>query len=136
MLKITLADTDALYCSKPTSSHQSGVFLGSFSEIGGLFPDTSIKLDLDIEDILHNLVRHFVGGSSYYEKDGGGSSITLSQTWLAKQCSDLDAAFRTEEHCLQRNTQCIYSEACVSDRIGLFARWRRRPKVKEYAFLG
>ncbi len=93
MLKITLADTDALYCSKPTSSHQSGVFLGSFSEIGGLFPGTSIKIDLDVEDILHNLVRHFVGGKSYYEKDGGGSSITLSQSWLAKQCSDLEAAF-------------------------------------------
>lgn len=93
MLKITLADTDALYCSKPTSSHQSGVFLGSFSEIGGLFPGTNIKIDLDVEDILHNLVRHFVGGKSYYEKDGGGSSITLSQSWLAKQCSDLETAF-------------------------------------------
>ncbi len=93
MLKITLADTDALYCSKPTSSHQSGVFLGSFSEIGGLFPGTDINLEIDLEDILHNLVRHFVEEKAYYEKDGGGSSITLSQSWLAKQSADLDAAF-------------------------------------------
>jgi hypothetical protein len=93
MIKIDLADTDAKFCVKPTSSHQSGVFLGSYNETKELFPTNEIKLGLDYGDILRSLVGHLLQGKTFYVKDNGNAPTILDQQWLAEQVEALNKSF-------------------------------------------
>lgn len=83
-----LADTDSIYCLKPTNSHQSSIFIGPTDgdAMCGLFGD-DYESDMDVvvvlsrTNLLLNVLHHYLDGKTYFKR-GGTNAWNFDKAWL------------------------------------------------------
>ena len=86
-----LADTDSIYCLKPTNSHQSSIFLGptggslTNALLGANYlSDSDVVIELSRENLLLNVLYHFLDGKTYYKRSST-AAWNFDKNWLLEK---------------------------------------------------
>ncbi len=95
-----LADTDSIYCAKPTNSHQSSIFIGPTDGPApcGLFgadyvSDMDVVIELSRDNLLLNVLYHFLCGTKY-KKRGSNLDWELDKNWLLEKQLVIQKVFK------------------------------------------
>ena len=99
-MKKQLADTDSIYCSSVTNSHQSSIFIAQTdsNEACSVF-GTNYESNMDVvivlskDNLLLNLLSHYLGGVEYYER-GTTTKWKLNRAWLLDKSAAVTKVFK------------------------------------------
>lgn len=95
-----LADTDSIYCSSVTNSHQSSIFIAQTdsNEACSVFGNNyqtnmDVVIVLSKDNLLLNLLSHYLGGVEYYER-GTTTKWKLNRGWLLDKSAAVTKVFK------------------------------------------
>lgn len=98
-LEKQLADTDSVYCTKITSSNQTGIFISNLgvSELEVLFgadykSDDKVRLRLDKRNLAFNAVAHALDGRTWYKRKLS-ETWRIDHSWLNDRLATLERGF-------------------------------------------
>ena len=102
-----LSDTDSIYCLKPTSSHQSSIFVGpTDGEVcralfgNNYVTDMAVKIELSRDNLMLNALHHYLDGTKY-TKRGSDEKWDFSKNWLWEKQLSLSKAFGGTTACFE-----------------------------------
>lgn len=138
-----LSDTDTIYCSKQTNSHQSSIFIGPTDGPApcGLFganytSDMDVTIELSRDNLMLNVLRHYLGGVKY-KKRGGTVDWDLSKDWLAEKQIALDKAFNGPAECFHVSLNKEATRTYLKGIVGIKAEGgHEKLDLRNYLFSG
>ena len=109
-----LADTDSIYCQKPTNSHQSSIFIGPTDgdALCGLLgadyaSDMDVVIVLSKANLLLNVLYHYLDGKTYFKRSGS-NKWEMDKPWLLEKQLVVEKVFL---HATERFHVSINKEA-------------------------